>query len=119
MKHSCQPEAHHIATAPSFKALRTRAGFKQEELALKLGVSGPAVIAWENGKSYPRTIQLPLLSTLLNATEREIITSIGRAAAIKGYVCPVCKHGSHRLEAVYCIICGREIEITVPDCTVL
>jgi len=48
--------------------LRKQAGFKQEELAERLGITAQAISRWENGHSLPETALLPVLSKLLHST---------------------------------------------------
>lgn len=53
--------------------LRKQNGYTQEELAEKLNISAQAISKWENGHTLPETIQLPLLSKLLNISIDSIL----------------------------------------------
>lgn len=55
--------------------LRRKAGFTQDELAEKLGVSAQAVSKWENDISCPDIMLLPTLAGLLETTVDELLTN--------------------------------------------
>ena len=58
----------------SIKVLRKEAGMRQEDMALKLGVSRQTIIAIENDKYNP-TLELAMkIAKLLNKTVEEIFT---------------------------------------------
>lgn len=46
-------------------ARRKAAGYTQEALAAALGVTRPALAAWETGRSWPSAALLPALADLL------------------------------------------------------
>lgn len=48
-------------------------GITQEELALHLGVSKPAVSKWESGQSYPDIMLLPVLAAYFNISVDDLI----------------------------------------------
>ncbi len=52
---------------------RKAAGYSQNELAEKLGVTGKAVSKWETGAAKPRTNTLRSLSALLNMSVEELL----------------------------------------------
>ncbi len=52
---------------------RKAAGFSQNELAEKLGVTGKAISKWETGAAKPRTNLLWNLSSLLNVSIEELL----------------------------------------------
>lgn len=52
----------------SIRRLRIEAGFSQEELGARLGVSGQAVSKWEQGVTAPDLTLLPMLSELFGVT---------------------------------------------------
>lgn len=54
--------------AERLKELRKEAGFKQEELAEKIGVQRMTVIRWENGSNPPSDENLMLLAQLFNTS---------------------------------------------------
>ena len=97
--------------AKSFRALRMAAGLTVMDVAVRIGATYPAVHTWENGRSFPRAEQIPALAELLRVTEGEVIASIGKAAAMRAYVCPVCGYGKHVLDAAFCKICGAKIAL--------
>lgn len=43
-----------MTTAETIKALRTKAGIHQQQLAERLGVKQQKISEWENGKHEPR-----------------------------------------------------------------
>ena len=48
--------------------LRKKAGWSQEELAVKLEVTRQSVSKWESGRSYPDITILPQLAAVLNCS---------------------------------------------------
>lgn len=48
----------------TLKAARVNAGYKQIDIATKLGISKTTVISWEKGRTAPRADQLVELSKL-------------------------------------------------------
>lgn len=54
-------------------AKRKEKGLTQEELAVYLGVSKPAVSKWESGQSYPDIMLLPVLASYFNTSIDELI----------------------------------------------
>lgn len=54
--------------------LRKNKGFKQEELAEMLGVSGQAVSKWENDQTCPDISLLPQLAKILGITVDELLS---------------------------------------------
>lgn len=59
--------------AQRLRILRNQAGITQEELALKLDVSRPAVGNWESGKARPRLDKLNQLAELLHVPITELL----------------------------------------------
>ena len=53
--------------------LRRQAGYLQEELADRLGVSRQAVSKWENGTSDPSTSNLLALAKLFGVSPAELL----------------------------------------------
>ncbi|MGI5896974.1 MAG: helix-turn-helix domain-containing protein [Oscillospiraceae bacterium] len=62
--------------------LRRKAGFTQDELAEKLGVSAQAVSKWENDISCPDIMLLPSLAGLLGTTVDELLTDKPKPEAV-------------------------------------
>ena len=60
-------------TAQRLARLRKEAGFSQEELAEKLGVSRQAVSKWETGKADPSTTNLIELAKLYGTSPEELL----------------------------------------------
>lgn len=54
-------------------AKRKEKGLTQEELALYLGVSKPAVSKWESGQSYPDIMLLPVIASYFNTSIDDLI----------------------------------------------
>lgn len=54
--------------------MRKEAGFSQEELAEKVGVSRQAISNWERGESSPDTDNLIMLAHIYHKTVDEILT---------------------------------------------
>lgn len=50
------------------KALRERAGLRQDDLALKIGVDRSTVAKWESAGFFPRTDKLPQIADALHCT---------------------------------------------------
>ena len=61
---------------------RERLGLTQEELAIKLDVSRPAVGSWESGKAKPRLDKLTQLANLFGMQVSELIDEDGNVATI-------------------------------------
>lgn len=59
-------------------ALRKEKGFKQDELAEKLGVSPQAVSKWENDLTCPDISLLPELAKMLGVSIDELLTGKGK-----------------------------------------
>ena len=59
--------------ANKVRTSRERLGLTQEELALKLDVSRPAVGSWESGKAKPRLDKLTQLASLLGYKVSELV----------------------------------------------
>lgn len=59
--------------ADKVRTSRERLGLTQEELALKLDVSRPAVGSWESGKAKPRLDKLTQLAALLGYKVSELV----------------------------------------------
>ena len=60
-----------------FKLARMKAGFTQEELAEKLGVSKASICQWENGRTRPSIKKLKPLSEILNISVEELLKKVG------------------------------------------
>lgn len=65
----------HKETAKRLYECRKSAGYSQEELAEKIGVSRQAISKWERGESSPDTDNLIALSKIYNITIDELINS--------------------------------------------
>jgi DNA-binding transcriptional regulator YiaG len=59
------------------KKLRTRLGVSQEQLARLVGVSGPAVAFWEQGRSRPQGPNRSALVALRGVGRREVKRMLG------------------------------------------
>jgi len=53
--------------------LRKGKGLKQEELAEKLGVSAKTISSWENNRTYPDIMMLPILAEFFDISVDELI----------------------------------------------
>ena len=62
-----------LIMAERFTQLRKKAGFSQEELAAKLGISRQAVSKWERAESSPDTDNLIALSRLYGISLDELL----------------------------------------------
>ena len=67
-------ESEVIAVTMAIKALREAKGYSPGELAQMMGVSRPAVVKWETGKSSPRSDKLPLLAQILGVEVGQLYT---------------------------------------------
>lgn len=56
------------------RELREKENITQRDLAKMLGVSSPVVSAWERTEEIPREIYIPLLCSIFNVDEEEIIS---------------------------------------------
>lgn len=68
-------------SAGLIKKLRKRLGLSQGDFALLLGVSGPAVSSWEQGRAHPRGTKRDILVALRQLSPSDVRK---RLAAIKG-----------------------------------
>lgn len=57
----------------TLRRLREDAGMTQEDVANRLGISGQAVGAWENGRSRPRLEKLNQLARLLGVDASDLV----------------------------------------------
>lgn len=57
----------------AIKKARLIAGFSQEQLAERLGVSAGAVSQWETGKGHPNVKRLKLLAAELGTTVDKLL----------------------------------------------
>lgn len=57
-----------MSFADNLRAVRHYARLSQRELAALVGVTGPAVAAWETGKAYPRQRTLVKIADALGCT---------------------------------------------------
>lgn len=64
-----------LLLAQRFAQLRKEAGFSQEELAAKLGISRQAVSKWERGESSPDTDNLIALAKLYGVSLDALLLS--------------------------------------------
>ena len=55
--------------------LRVTNGFKQSDVAKKIGVSQGTVSLWERGEANPTLDKILLLAKLYGVTEQEILTA--------------------------------------------
>lgn len=56
------------------KQMRKKAGFTQEQLASRLGVSAQSISKWENEVSMPDITLLPLIAEIFGITIDESLT---------------------------------------------
>ena len=56
----------------SLKAARVNAGFKQTEIAEKMGISPATLISWEKGKTEPKANQLMRFCELVGMQPEDI-----------------------------------------------
>ena len=63
-----------IVLAANIQKFRKQCGFTQEELAEKLGVTFQAVSKWENAKSAPDILFLPVMADLFNCSIDELFS---------------------------------------------
>ena len=66
------------------RALRTKAGLTQLDIAEKLDVSAAAIGAWENGRAKPRLTKLGQLAELLGTSAADLMGEDASEAAISG-----------------------------------
>lgn len=59
----------------NFKLARLRAGYTQQELARRLGVSESLIAKWETGRCRPSGERLEELARVLNANPEELVES--------------------------------------------
>lgn len=57
----------------NLKAIRKQVGLTQVQLAKKIGVSQPTIVAWEKGDSLPKVNHLLALSEALHCTTDELL----------------------------------------------
>lgn len=57
----------------TLRRLREDAGMTQEDVANRLGISGQAVGAWENGRARPRLSKLNELARLLGVDASDLV----------------------------------------------
>ncbi len=55
------------------KKARISKGFRQKELAERLGVSPVAVCRWEQGKAFPKVERLKTVAEVLDTTVEELL----------------------------------------------
>lgn len=68
----------------TIRMLRERAGMTQDELAVKMGRTRPAITAWENGRSIPRMPILKQLADLFNVTVSELMGEAAEGVELVG-----------------------------------
>ena len=56
----------------SLKGARVNAGFKQTEIAEKMGISPATLISWEKGKTEPKPSQLAMFCEIVGVTAEDI-----------------------------------------------
>lgn len=61
------------------RQLRDRAGMSQRQLAKKLSITQPAVVAWEMERCQPRIKKLPAIAKALGVSVEELM--FGKRAA--------------------------------------
>ncbi len=88
-----------LIMAERFSKLRKQAGFSQEELAAKLGISRQAVSKWERAESSPDTDNLIALSRLYGISLDELLlgdeqvkTSLGNEESQSSETTDACPH---------------------------
>ena len=57
-----------IVLATNIQNFRKKCGFTQEELAQKIGVTFQAISKWENAKSAPDIMFLPIMADLFDCS---------------------------------------------------
>jgi DNA-binding transcriptional regulator YiaG len=79
----------HVETQPSdekqslrfraggFASLRKKLGLTASEMGQLIGVSAQSVYHWEQGKSRPRTSQLPAIATIRKLTKKQAHEALG------------------------------------------
>ena len=73
-----QEDTDMLNMSETIRKRRRELGMTQEQLAQRLGVSGPAVSKWEQGASYPDVTLLPALARALH-TDMNALTGFVRA----------------------------------------
>lgn len=73
-----QEDTDMLNMSETIRKRRRELGMTQEQLAQRLGVSGPAVSKWEQGASYPDVTLLPALARALR-TDMNALTGFVRA----------------------------------------
>ena len=73
------------------RTYRKKKGITQEEMAVRLGVSTPAVNKWENGNSMPDILLLAPIARLLGITVDELLSFREELTQeeINGFICDV------------------------------
>lgn len=59
--------------ADRLRAARESASLRQEDVAAKLGISRPAVVHWESGRSEPKATTLGRLAKLYGVTADSLL----------------------------------------------
>ena len=58
------------------RQMRKNAGYTQDQLAEKLGVSAQSISKWEQGISYPSILYLVPLTKILDCTLEELLKDL-------------------------------------------
>ena len=69
------------------RELRVKNGLTQNEIAVKLGVSGQTILNWENGIYEPKINQLIQLADLFNVSVDYLLERKGNEKRVEG----ICK----------------------------
>ncbi|MBQ1576684.1 MAG: helix-turn-helix transcriptional regulator [Oscillospiraceae bacterium] len=102
-------------------ARRKAAGYTQEELSAILGVSRPALTAWEIGQSTPRAGILPAIADLLLCTIDDLYKAPegtdchGAGAPRNDSMAPESAEPPHQSPAATASTQGEALEGSIPD----
>lgn len=63
-------------SASGFASLRRRLGLSAAQAGTLLGVSGQSIYKWEDGKTKPRTVNLPAIAALRKMSKKEVAAAL-------------------------------------------
>ena len=104
-------------TGALIRALRTRQGLTQLQLAESLGVSDKAVSKWERGGGAPDIATLPALAAALGSDAESLLrgelpeahSANGNVKKLKFYICPHCGNILTALDGAAVSCCGQRL----------